>query len=132
MKTRAERDADHRSMTWTTKEGQTLAIVDMKDSHLGNTLRFLERRMDEGRDGQSGAAYNTMVAEARRRKLKWRVPRNARCTFEVDGLPQCGLPAVMLAPPASRGDHQAPRCQGRHLSIAITDLESAENWLVRR
>ena len=34
--------------THTTKDGRTMELCDMTDSHLRNTIRFIERRADEG------------------------------------------------------------------------------------
>lgn len=42
--------------TWTTRDGRTLFVHEMEDSHLLNTMRYLERRIEEEHDGMEAAA----------------------------------------------------------------------------
>lgn len=42
--------------TWMTNDGRTLFVHEMTDGHLLNTMRYLERRIEEERDKLDGAA----------------------------------------------------------------------------
>ncbi|MCC6751990.1 MAG: hypothetical protein IT371_30335 [Deltaproteobacteria bacterium] len=97
--------------TWTTRDGRKLAIRDMTDSHLGNTLRYLTRNGSQGIP-----AFALMEREAARRGLHWIVPEGMTCRFDVDGV-RCGAPAVMLTPP--KAGRQEGRCE-RHRQDALT------------
>jgi hypothetical protein len=42
-------------MLWRTRDGKTLDVKEMTDRHLGNSIRYLERRLDEMRDDENAA-----------------------------------------------------------------------------
>ena len=55
-------DFEPREGYWVTREGEEIAIRDMTDSHLRNTIRYLERT-----DQTDMYAYEELTAEQQRR-----------------------------------------------------------------
>lgn len=108
---------------WTTREGKVLAIRDMADGHLGNTLRYLERRAQE-LDGllyPRTPIYEALSAEAKRRGVRWRVGWAERCAFD-----ECRSLAVMIGPPPE----QEPRCSA-HRQDALAYAKRACDGCLR-
>lgn len=53
---RAKAADDAVEPTWTTRDGRVIRVSDMDDTHVLNTLRHLERRIEEEEDGAMTAA----------------------------------------------------------------------------
>lgn len=66
------------SSTWTTKNGTTVAITDMTDAHLRNTIHYLRRlygtqlddEIEDLEESDTVPAFPVMLAEAERRGLR--------------------------------------------------------------
>lgn len=88
----------------------------MTDSHLGNTLRYLERQRERW-EPATHVSHRELAREATRRGLRWQVPAGATCTFPIEDLDgkrgPCGEAAIMLEPPEDGS--QAPRCEDHRL-----------------
>lgn len=101
--------------TWKTADGRRILVRDMDDVHLGNALRYLERKADEwGQPHPSTPVYKALVTEAQRRRLKWN-PRGRFCTFRVrfteGDYETCNAQAVTLQASEAGLDGWVGRCQ---------------------
>lgn len=57
-------------MYWRTKDGQECYIPDMKDSHLTNSIRYLERKFSK-EQCETWPVYLNLTQEAMRRNLNY-------------------------------------------------------------
>lgn len=72
---------------WTTREGKEIAIEDMKDSHLINTIRLLKKRIDEWHQISSGA-YPNFQGEMAQECAEKDYERSEERAFAMGGIRQ--------------------------------------------
>ncbi len=100
---RSDNTQEREKMTWRTRDGREIKIKDLTDTHLTNTLRYLDKSVAKG--FPPGKYHPALTREALRRGLRWAPDREECCNFETEG-GECSQPMTMFTVEIP----QEPRC----------------------